>query len=87
MMPEKKSSGASRKNRLAKQDAKEKAVMGRPPLSAETKRDRNRDKNTADKELLKTFEKGSEKWRTVYNRIKKRESRNPLLHLKSKGKQ
>ena len=87
MMQVKKSSGASRKNRLAKQDARVKAVIGRPPLPAEIKRKENQDKNKDDKILLSKLEHGSSEWKTVYNRIKKRESRNPLLLLKSKSKQ
>lgn len=86
MMQEKESSGASRKNRLAKQDARVQAVMGRPPLSAETKRNRNQDKNAADKIELSKLVPGTPEWKKVYNRIKKRESRNPLLLLKSKSK-
>ena len=51
-MLEKKSSGASRKNRLAKKDAKQKTHTGRPPIPVETKRKRNKEQQEIDLKKL-----------------------------------
>ena len=79
MMPVKKSSGASRKNRLAKKDSKKKTLTGRPALPVETKRKRNKEQQEIDLKKLEQLDYKSKEWMKCYNRIKKRESRDPLL--------